>query len=142
VTVTPKLDPERSRSDRFRSRFKPIAMLAAGDAAAFVLFAVIGLINHDEGITVAGLARNALPIIGVWFVVAPFVGTYSRPGFATMVATWAIAVPCGVAIRAVWLHRSASSKQIAFGIVALLSTLVLLSAWRAIASKLGGARDG
>ena len=111
-------------------------VLASGDALAFVLFAVIGLINHDEGITVGGLARNALPILAVWFVVAPFVGTYARPGFATMVATWAIAVPCGVAIRAVWLHRSASSKQVAFGIVALLSTLALLSGWRFVASRL------
>ena len=117
-------------------------VLASGDALVFVLFAVIGLINHDEGVTLAGIARNALPIIGVWFLVSPFVGTYSKPGFATMVATWAIAVPSGVAIRAVWLHRSASSKQIAFGIVALLSTLVLLSAWRLIASRLGGVRNG
>lgn len=142
MTLAPKFDQKRSRSDRFGPRFGSIAPLAAGDAAAIVLFAVIGLINHDEGITAAGLARNALPIIGVWFAIAPLVGTYARPGFATMVATWAIAVPLGVAIRAVWLHRSASSKQAAFGIVTLIVTFVFLSAWRLIASKLGGARDG
>ena len=111
-------------------------ILPTGDIAAFVLFAVLGLINHDEGITLAGLARNVLPIVGVWFVIAPFVGTYARPGFRTMLVTGAIAVPCGVAIRAIWLHHSASSKQIAFGIVAMIMTLVILSAWRGIAGRI------
>jgi DUF3054 family protein len=110
--------------------------LALGDALAIVLFAVVGLANHKEGLTVAGLARNTLPILAVWFAIAPFVGTYKRPGFKTLLITWAIAVPGGVAIRAVALHRAASGSQVTFGIVTLVVTLVFLSAWRAVASRL------
>ena len=110
----------------------PAVVLAAGDAAAIVLFAVIGLINHEHGITASGLARNTLPILGVWFAISPFTKTYARPGFRTMLATWAIAVPAGVAIRAVALHRAADESQVAFGIVALIATLVLLTVWRGI----------
>ena len=108
-------------------------MLAVGDAAAIVLFAVVGLANHREGITLAGLARNTLPILGVWFAIAPLVGTYRRPGLRTLLATWAISVPVGVAIRGVVLHRDADGSQVAFGVVTLIVTLVFLLAWRGIA---------
>lgn len=117
-------------------RTLPAWGLATGDALAVFLFAVVGLLNHDEGITVAGLARNVLPILGVWFAISPFTGVYKRPGFGTMIVTWAIAVPVGVAIRAIALHRAADEHQVAFAIVALVVTLVFLSAWRAIASRL------
>lgn len=110
------------------------AILAVGDAAAIVLFAVIGLANHKEGITGAGLARNVLPILGVWFVAAPFVGTYARPGARTLLGTWLLAVPIGVTIRALALNRAADGSQIVFGIVTLVATLILLLAWRGIAS--------
>ena len=117
-------------------RTLPTLGLALGDAAAIFLFAVVGLLNHDEGITLSGLARNVLPILGVWFAIAPFTGVYKRPSYGTMIVTWAIAVPVGVAIRAVALHRAADEHQVAFAIVALIVTLVFLSAWRAIASRL------
>ena len=109
--------------------------IAIGDAVAIVLFAVIGLSNHREGITVAGLARNALPIIAVWFAIAPFVGTYARPGFRTMLVAWAVSVPVGVVIRAALLRRDADSSQVIFGLITLATTLVLLSAWRGIATR-------
>src|SRR5207253_7726514 len=105
-------------------------VLAAGDGAAIVIFVLVGLVNHEHGITVSGLARTALPILGAWFAMAPFAGTYKRPGVRTLLATWIIAVPVGVAIRAVLLHRSANESQVAFGIVALVVTLGLLLAWR------------
>lgn len=116
------------------------AILAAGDATAILLFAVIGLVNHDEGITAAGLARNVLPILGAWGILAPVLGTYRRPGFPTMLATWALAVPIGVAIRAIVLHREADDSQVTFAAVTLAVTLVLLLAWRglhAVVSRMG-----
>jgi hypothetical protein len=96
------------------------------------MFAVIGLASHDEGITAGGVARNALPILAAWFVVAAFAGTYSRPGLRTTLVTWVIAVPVGVAIRAIALSRPADGSQIVFGIVTMTVTLVLLLGWRAI----------
>jgi hypothetical protein len=106
--------------------------LLIGDAIAIAMFAVIGLASHDEGITAGGVARNALPILAAWFVVAAFAGTYSRPGLRTMLVTWVIAVPVGVAIRAIALSRPADGSQIVFGIVTMTVTLVLLLGWRAI----------
>jgi hypothetical protein len=108
--------------------------LLIGDAIAIAMFAVIGLASHEEGITAGGIARNALPILAAWFVVAAFAGTYARPGLRTMLITWAIAVPVGVAIRAIVLSRPADGSQVVFGIVTMTVTLVLLLGWRAIAA--------
>ena len=108
--------------------------LLIGDAIALAMFAVIGLASHDEGITAGGVARNALPVLAAWFVVAAFVGTYSRPGLRTMFITWVIAVPVGVALRAIVLSRPADGSQIVFAIVTMTVTLLLLLVWRAIAA--------
>ncbi|MEX2555977.1 MAG: DUF3054 domain-containing protein [Actinomycetota bacterium] len=115
-------------------------ILLIGDAIAIALFAVIGLASHDEGITAGGVARNALPILAGWFVVAAFVGTYSRPGLRTMLITWVMAVPVGVVIRAIVLSRPADGSQIVFAIVTMTVTLVLLLGWRAIAAMVPAGR--
>ena len=119
----------------------PPLVLAAGDAIALVLFAVIGLANHDEGITVAGIVRNAGPILAAFAVVAPFTGAYTKPGMRSLLLTWAIAVPIGVVIRAVALDRPADGSQVTFGIVTMIATLVLLLAWRGIAVAASRARS-
>lgn len=116
-------------------------VLACGDAGAIIVFAVAGLLNHDEGVTLAGLSRNVLPILGAWFAIAPFTGIYKRPGWRTMIITWAFAVPVGVAIRAIVLHRNADENQVAFGLVTMIVTLVFLSVWRFVATKLKLHRD-
>ena len=67
------------------------AVLAAGDTAALVLFVIIGLLNHDHGVTAAGLARTALPLLGAWFIVSAVDGNYRRPGWRALIVTWAIA---------------------------------------------------
>jgi hypothetical protein len=60
-----------------------------------------------------------------------------------MTLTWAIAVPIGVVIRALVLHRAADENQVAFAIVTLVVTLMFLSAWRALAMRMrvGGQRS-
>ncbi len=122
-----------------RRTISPLNLLI-GDAIAIAMFAVIGLARHEEGITVGGVARNALPILAAWFVVAAFVGTYSQPGLRTMLITWAIAVPAGVAIRAIVLSRPADGSQVVFGIVTMTVTVVLLLGWRAIAAMVSSRR--
>ena len=123
-----------------RSRALPSWALALGDAGAIVVFAVVGLANHREGITAAGLMRNAVPILGAWFVVAALFGTYRRPGRGTLLATWGLAVPIGLAVRAVFLRRGATGSQFVFAVVALIATLVFLSVWRAVATLISRAR--
>lgn len=112
----------------------PAGVLVAGDATAFVLFAVIGLANHEEGITAGGVARNAIPLAAGFFVAAAVLGAYRRPGIRSLLVAWAVGVPVGVLIRAVALERPADGSQVVFGVVALVTTLVLLLAWRGIAS--------
>jgi hypothetical protein len=121
----------------YRRTISPRSLLI-GDAIAVALFAVIGLATHDEGITAGGVARNALPILAAWFVVAAFAGTYARPGLRTMLITWGIAVPVGVVIRAIVLSRPADGSQIVFAIVTMTVTLVLLLGWRSIAAMVSG----
>lgn len=113
---------------------RPAFVLAVGDSVAIISFAVIGLANHEEGITLAGIVRNALPILGAWIVASVVIGTYTAPGVRSLLLTWAIAVPLGVAIRAIALHRAADGSQFTFGIVAMIATLVLLLAWRGLAA--------
>ena len=110
----------------------PAWTIAVGDAAAILLFVIIGLANHDQGVTVGGVARTALPVLGAWFVVAPFTKTYARPRLGTLLINWVIAVPVGVAIRGTMLNRSADDSQLTFGLVAMIGTLVLLLLWRGI----------
>jgi hypothetical protein len=121
-------------ADARATRALPGWALAIGDLTAFVLFAVIGLLDHDEGVTWDGIVRNVIPIALVWFAFARYIGTYRDRSIATMIRTWAIAIPGGVLVRAVALKRDAVGSQIAFAMVAALTTLALLLVWRGIAS--------
>ena len=111
------------------------ATLAVGDAVVLIVFVIIGLLNHEHGITGAGLARTALPLLGAWFLVSALDGNYREPGTKRLLLTWAIAVPVAVTIRALILHHTVVSKQISFGLVALVFTLVFLLVWRRIARR-------
>ncbi|GIW30383.1 MAG: hypothetical protein KatS3mg075_799 [Meiothermus sp.] len=116
------------RSDRRVSR-----RLAWGDALCIVLFAVIGLQTHGEPLSLAGILRNALPILLVWWLVSPFLRTYTRPSWQNLLYTWAIAVSAGVWLRFMVLQKPFDLGYLIFWAVALGATLVLLLAWRGLA---------
>jgi len=111
-------------------------MLAWGDAVCIVLFAAIGLQTHGEPIGLAGIARNALPILLVWWLVSPFLRTYTRPTWQNLLYTWAIAVSAGVWLRFMVLQKPFDLGYLIFWAVALGATLVLLLAWRGLAMLL------
>ena len=81
------------------------ALFVATDAIALVLFAVIGLTSHHRGLGLHGLARDALPVLLGWFVVAAVVGRYRRPPWPLFLATWIVGVSAGVFVRGLVLHR-------------------------------------
>lgn len=108
-------------------------LLAWGDALCIVLFALLGLKSHGEPITLAGLLRNALPILLVWFLLTPFLRTYTRPTWRNLLYTWALAVSAGVWLRAMVLQRPFDLGYLVFWAVSLGATLVLLLAWRGLA---------
>ncbi len=107
--------------------------LAWGDALCIVLFAVIGLQTHGEPLSLAGIIRNALPILLVWWLVSPFLRTYTRPSWQNLLYTWAIAVSAGVWLRFMVLQKPFDLGYLIFWVVALGATLVLLLAWRGLA---------
>jgi hypothetical protein len=107
--------------------------LIAGDLLCLTLFAVLGLVSHDDGVTISGLLRTAVPIAGGWLIAASLFGTYRRPGLVTLLPAWAVGVTLGVVVRALLLGRDFDGATGAFLGVALGVTLALLLAWRALA---------
>lgn len=106
-------------------------VLALGDAIALSLFAPLGLLTHERGITLDGVLRNAGPILLGWFVVALLVGLYrDYPNLGRLVLTWAVGVPGGIAIRALWLSRDFDESTMVFALVTLAVTIAFLGAWR------------
>lgn len=111
----------------------PRTILAIGDACALVAFVVLGLRSHDGCVTVAGLARTALPLLAGWFATAAAVRLYARGGIGRLLVTWAVGVTAGVALRALILGRPVGGREVTFWAVALAVTLALLLAWRLLA---------
>lgn len=69
-----------------------------GDAAALLIFVLIGLRGHRVE-TLEGFLRNAVPLLGAWFLVAWAGGTYLRPGWRSLLRNWIVAVPVGMVLR-------------------------------------------
>lgn len=109
--------------------------LPLGDLFVLILFASIGRASHEEGLTVLGIVETAAPFVLGWFVATPFMGAYrdeaiEAPKRAVLLTarTWIVGIPLGLLFRAIYLRREI---PVSFAIVTLLTTLVLLSLWRA-----------
>jgi hypothetical protein len=114
-------------------------LLLAGDLACFLLFAVLGLRSHEDGITVAGVLRAALPFQAGWVLVTLLgkqsaSATDSRRVTRLWVPAWAI----GLILRTLLFDRSFA---VTFAIVALLVNGVLLMVWRSVLAPLVLRRD-
>lgn len=107
----------------------------AADAAAIVLFAAIGQLSHHGGVSLAGFARDALPILAGWFVAATAFGLYTRNGRRAFVLTWLVGVTAGVAARALVLGRAVNGHEAAFLVTSLVFTLLLVLGCRALAIR-------
>ena len=110
---------------------RPPRDLALADAAALVLFSVAGLLSHDGAVSVAGLARDALPLLAGWFAAALVFRTYRGRSAKTLLLAWVVGVPLGVALRALVLGRAFEGREAAFLAVALTFTLLFVLALRA-----------
>jgi hypothetical protein len=121
----------------------PQRTLAAADLAAIGLFSLIGVLSHDHGLTALRVLRDAGPLAAGWLAAALLCGAYRRPGWRTLLATWAIGVSAGVLLRAAILGRTLDGKQAAFLVTTLIATLILVLvlrlAGRLIASRLAHA---
>jgi hypothetical protein len=104
----------------------------ATDLMALGVFVLVGVRSHHEAARWTVVLRTALPFGGAWLTVAAFVRTYQRPTIRRLVKTWAIAVPAGVVLRAIWVG-SKGTRVVVFLLVAMAFTLLFLLAGRVLA---------
>jgi Protein of unknown function (DUF3054) len=126
--------PERTAAP---SGLRRGALLAAGDALAFMVFAAIGRASHNEAAGLAALAQiaeTAAPFAAGWFVVAPLAGALRaevaaqpRRMLARTALAWLLAWPIGLLLRA--LIRQ-TSIPLSFAIVTLITNMLILLGWR------------
>jgi hypothetical protein len=122
-------------TDDEQSSLLPLAVLAAGDAVAILVFAAVGVLSHHEQFTAGKLVITAIPFLLGWFLVAPLVGAFKydvinrvgRMAVRTLLAwlpAWAIALT----LRGLLFEHAV--PELAFMIVALISNALFLLIWR------------
>ena len=107
-------------------------MLAITDALALVSFVAVGLRSHRIGAIAEIAARNAVPLAVAWVVVALAVGTYRRRDLASLVLTWALAVPAALLVRTWWVGSPQGPRIAVFLGVGMAFTLLFLLIGRGI----------
>ena len=109
----------------------PARWLAAADSVALLAFVVTGMRTHHEGGAAAIFVRNAVPLLGSWFVIATLFRTYRRPGLVAVLKTWIVAVPIGLVIRSLWVGSPEGLRILVFLGAGLAFTLLFLVIGRA-----------
>jgi Protein of unknown function (DUF3054) len=112
---------------------------ALADAAALTVFVLVGISGHRAD-TMEGFLRNAIPLLGVWFLVAWLGHTYRRPGWRSLLRTWIVAVPVGLLVRTLIVGSPTSVRILVFIAVGLAFTLVFLVLGRLVARLLSRGR--
>jgi hypothetical protein len=108
-----------------------------GDLICFLVFAVLGLRSHEDGITAGGILRAAVPFQTGWLVVSLLMRRHRSPVSSsdaqTVVQTWVPAWAIGLVLRTAIFDRSFAPT---FAVVSLLVNAVLLLLWRAVFAPL------
>ena len=118
-------------SERTPNSTAAIVTAVALDAALILVFVLIGRRNHEEALSLGGIAQTAWPfLVGA---AAGWLGMRAwRHPFAlwpTGTVIWAATVGGGMLLRA----ASGQGVQLAFVIVAALTLAALLLGWRLVA---------
>jgi len=103
------------------------------DLLALFLFAWVGLLSHGRAVDLGGLARNLLPVLLVWLLLSPFLGTYRRPSWQNLLLTWLFAFPAGLWLREMALGGSFGPGFFVFLAVAMAFSLLFLLLLRGLA---------
>lgn len=69
---------ETASAPKNQSNKLRIISLAIGDTLVFLIFATIGIRNHDEALSVPKVLITAAPFVAAWFLVSPFIGAFRR----------------------------------------------------------------
>ena len=107
---------------------------AVGDVVAFMLFTVVGRLEHEMSPFAPHFLETALPFTLAWLLVAAAFGLFrsglaNRPWAMTgrVTLAWAIACPIGLFVRACLLDRAVAYL---FGAVTFGMMLMLPLLWR------------
>ena len=106
---------------------------AAWDAAALLVFVVVGVVTHDASAT--AFIRDLLCILGGWFAAAIVLRLYVLGGRWRLAATWLVGVSAGVLVRAAIVgHLAVDFWGVALGFT-LLFVLVARGVRRAVGHR-------
>ena len=106
------------------------SLLLAGDMVCFLVFAVLGLRSHEDGITAEGIVRAAAPFQVGWLLVNVLMGKRGSPAQSRQVMRlWVPAWAIGLVLRTLLFDRAFEAT---FAIVSLLMNGVLLMLWRSV----------
>jgi Protein of unknown function (DUF3054) len=113
-----------------------VVILLAGDLVCFLVFALLGLRNHEEGITLSGIIRAATPFQAGWLLaglVPAFRESRSQHRRTGVLRRWAPAWVIGLALRTLFFDRS---FEVSFAIVAFIVNGGFLLLWRSVLARL------
>jgi len=106
---------------------------AAWDAAALLVFVVVGVVTHDASAT--AFVRDLLCILGGWFAAAIVLRLYVLGGRWRLAATWLVGVSAGVLVRAAIVgHLAVDFWGVALGFT-LLFVLVARGMRRVVGDR-------
>ncbi len=111
-----------------------VAIAAALDAAAIVLFVAIGRRNHDQDPGLSGTFETAAPFL-IALAVGWIVARAWREPFSLVTGTivWVVTIVLGMLLRNLVFDRGTAAS---FIVVATLFTGALLIGWRLAARRL------
>ena len=160
--TTYSLTEESVMSTRTYSDLTSRIGLAFGDVISLLSFAAIGRSNHGahsltyslthllthspthsgEVLDPIQLLTTAFPFLFTWLTLAPLLGAYSRDAtssrnkvFVGILPAWIVTIPLALCLRGV---IKGAVPPTPFIIVSLVSTYVILSAWRYLYVRLNG----
>ena len=126
---------EASSASTSSNAWRRIVFLVVGDAIAFLVFAFIGISNHKEALDPVKVVTVAAPFALGWFIVAPFVGAFSRkktdsPGkmaLSTFLA-WLPSLILGMTFRGITVDHQVPPPS--FMVITLIANTIFLLLWR------------
>ncbi|KAA8493978.1 Adenylate kinase 8 [Porphyridium purpureum] len=120
-------------------------VLAAGDLSMFLVFASIGQMNHKESVDLLSTLQVAFPFALGWVLGSPVLGAYTAAATSSQSAVLAcvarsalVALPLGLAIRGL---ETSHVPPPSFAGIAMITNLILLSAWRSAYISVAGTSD-
>jgi hypothetical protein len=122
------------------ARSRSVVPFVVADAAALMVFVLVGIRSHHEVGALDLFLRNAVPLEAAWFVVSVVAATYRRPGIRTLLWTWVVAVPAGLVVRSIWVGSPSGSRLLVFVGIGMGFTLVFLLAGRGVVELIGRRR--